>query len=660
MSKTDSNERNRKRTFFRYALLVDVLTKEFNSSQEQLDYALNQSLKLTESEFGYIYLYNEKDQVFTLNSWSEDVMDECKITKKQTVYQLEKTGIWGEAVRQRKPIIVNDFKKPHPFKKGYPEGHVKLLKYMTVPIIIDGKIMAVIGLANKEDDYDDTDIHHITALMTGVWHAKERREREIELEKVLYHCKEHKDRLQLILDSTVEAIFGIDNNGNCTFCNASFLKIMGYKHQNELIGKNMHYKIHHSNEDGTPLSSGECEVCKAFTSGKGSQIDDIMLWRADGTGFYAQLSSYPKYKEGKIVGGVITFTDITERKKAEDNIRYLSYHDPLTGLYNRMFFREERKRMDVEKNLPISIIVGDLNGLKLINDVFGHVTGDRLLRKASKVLKRVCRKNEVISRIGGGDEFAILLPKTTLKEAEGIISRIKREFSKETILAFRGSIAVGCDTKTSMDQDILVTMKNAENKMYLEKTLNRDDVSMVFLRAIIGRLHKNSPKEKEHSKNVSELSAKVGKRMGLPEEEIKRLKETGFLHDIGKAALNEDILRDTDTLADQDTKEARQHPAVGYRILNLFDSTLDLAEIVLAHHENWDGSGFPKGLKGKEIPRPARILRITSCFEAMTNKYRDNAISKEDALWEIQKDAGTKYDPDIVRIFIEIMQGTKD
>jgi diguanylate cyclase (GGDEF)-like protein/PAS domain S-box-containing protein len=654
ITEISNSKQEQEKTLLRNSLLVDILTKTFDSTQEQLDYVLNESLELTESKFGYIYLYDEKTEVFTLNSWSKDVMDECMIMKKQTKYQLEKTGIWGEAVRQRKPIIDNDFRKPNALKKGYPEGHVILAKYMTIPVVIDGEIVAVVGLANKEDDYDDNDIYQVTALMTGVWNAKERREREIELEKANIELKENKDKLQLLLDSTAEAVYGIDNNGNCTFCNAGFLKMMGYNHQGELIGKNMHFQIHHSHKDGTPMPTNECRIFQAFIAGEGTYVDDEVLWRRDGTCFEAQYSSYPQYRDGKIIGAVVTFTDITERKKAENEIRYLSYHDPLTGLYNRMFFQEELKRIDVQRNLPISIIVGDVNGLKLTNDVFGHIAGDILLKTASAVFKRVCRGDDIIARMGG-DEFIILLPKTTIKEAKGIIHRIKNEFSKENITAITGSISMGCDAKVSVDQDIVEAIKNAEDKMYLEKALNRKNVSNTFLNTITERLHAKSPREKEHSRNVSELSRKIGEALDLPDEEIRKLKEVGFLHNIGKIVLDESMLEETDPLADLETKKGKQHSVVGYRILNSFDDTVDLAEYVLAHHENWDGSGYPKGLRGEEIPKLARIIKVAGSFDLMTNRLRENAMNEEDAIKEIMKQAGTKFDPDIVRILPKIV-----
>lgn len=139
-----------------------------------LDYVLNEVIKLTKSTIGYIYYYNEETELFTLNSWSKDVLRDCMIVEKQTTYELAKTGIWGEAVRQRKPIIINDFNAHNPHKKGYPEGHVHLNSFATAPIFIDNKIVAVVGVANKKTDYTQTDIMHMQIVMDSAWKIVER------------------------------------------------------------------------------------------------------------------------------------------------------------------------------------------------------------------------------------------------------------------------------------------------------------------------------------------------------------------------------------------------------------------------------------------------------------------------------------------------------
>jgi diguanylate cyclase (GGDEF)-like protein/PAS domain S-box-containing protein/putative nucleotidyltransferase with HDIG domain len=463
----------------------------------------------------------------------------------------------------------------------------------------------------------------------------------------------HKAKLQLILDSAAEGIYGIDNNGNCTFCNNSCLKILGYRDQADLIGKNMHYQIHHSRKDGTPFPLDECRIFRAFQKGERVHVHDEVLWRSDGTSFEAEYFSYPQYKDGKIIGAVVTFMDITERKKAEREIVYLSFNDPLTGLYNRRFFEEELKRLDTERNLPLSIIVGDVNGLKVTNDVFGHFAGDMLLKKAADALRKACRKDDIIAR-WGGDEFIILLPGTKVSEAREVIARIKGEFSKERVRAIPGSISMGCDAKKSADEDIMGVVESAETRMYHEKTIECHSVRNDMLKTIIKTFYNMNSEEREHAGRVAKLCTGLGKRLGFSEAEIERLKSAAYLHDIGKIALKESLLNRDGPLTDDEKKEIRQHPAVGYRILNAFDKTRDLADCILAHHERWDGSGYPKGLRGEEIPIFARIISLAENYDSITNK---KLVPTHKEIGEIRKNAGIRFDPSLAEAFAGMLEG---
>ncbi len=650
------NQKRQEKVLYRHMILADVITRDFFDRQEELDYVLHEALKLTESQHGYIYLYDEATEEFTLNSWTKGVMKECTVADKQYRYQLSKTGLWGEVVRQGKPIIENHYGDANPLKKGLPKGHVQLKNFMSVPIIMDGSIVAVVGLANKPDDYDENDVYEITLLMNGVWNAIIRKEGEIELKDTNKELEENKEKLHLILDSTAEAIYGIDTNGNCTFCNKSCIDMLGYKRLNSLIGKNMHEHIHHSYKDGSKMPIEECKIVKALKTGRGAHVDDEVFWRKDGTSFDIEYYSYPQLKDGKIVGAVVTFLDVTERRRAEESIKYLSFHDSLTGLYNRRFFEEEIIRLDTQRNLPISIIMADVNGLKLTNDIFGHAYGDELLKKTAKVLRNVCRADDIIAR-WGGDEFILLLPNTALNDAESVAKRIKEQFAKENVKSIKGSISVGLDAKTDISQDISMVMANAEEKMYTAKTLERDKLKDSTIAAIVATLHENSDREKDHAQHVSDLCVKMGKKLNLPEAEIQKLKTLGYLHDIGKIALEPKLINKNYHLNDAEIGEVKKHTSIGFRTLNVFDSTIDLAESVLAHHEQWDGNGYPKGLKGEEIPFLARILSIAESYDRMVHESRNlKAKTKEAAIKEIRAKAGTQFDPKLAEIFAQMME----
>lgn len=347
------------------------------------------------------------------------------------------------------------------------------------------------------------------------------------------------------------------------------------------------------------------------------------------------------------------FTDITKRKKNDNEILYLSYHDVLTGLYNRRYYEDEIKRLDSENNLPISIVIGDVNGLKLANDAFGHSKGDELLIIAARAIKSACRRDDIIAR-WGGDEFFILLPKTDSQEVEKIVKRINDIYAKENVNSISGSISFGWDTKKEIEEDIRTVIKNAEDDMYRNKISKREGNRSKTIWTIINTLHDKNPREALHSQRVSEICQTLGRIIGLSETEVSKLKTAGLLHDIGKIAIEESILNKSGKLSDQEFEEIKRHPEIGYRIISSSSEMLELADFILAHHERWDGLGYPKGLKGEDIPKVARIIALSEAYDAMTSErsYR-RALSEEEAIAEIKDKAGTQFDPDIARVFIE-------
>jgi diguanylate cyclase (GGDEF)-like protein len=315
--------------------------------------------------------------------------------------------------------------------------------------------------------------------------------------------------------------------------------------------------------------------------------------------------------------------------------------------------------LDKEGLLPISIIIGDVNGLKQTNDIFGHFTGDILIQKAANSILSSCRNDDVAARLGG-DEFVVLLPNTNKFEAEAIAQRIKEKFSNERVKTFRGSISLGLASKEKAGESIFKTIEYAEEDMYAKKVLDRGMYDISTIDTIIGILHNNCPRELDHSRKVSELCVKIGTQMKLPESQLRRLELAGFFHDIGKVILDEDALNGARELTEQEWHEFRQHPIIGYKVLNSSNDTMDLANYVLSHHENWDGTGYPKGLRKEEIPMLSRVIAIVESYDAMINPpdYFGKSKSKEVALSEIKRHSGSQFDPVIAEVFIKIMSAS--
>lgn len=288
----------------RLKALVRIFEFKSTNKQELLDFALNEALFLTSSKIGYIYNYNSSKQQFTLNSWSKGVLDECSVINPETCYELGNTGIWGEIVRQRKEIILNNFREQHPLKKGYPKGHAELYRYMSIPVFIDNEIVAVVGVANKDSDYNETDLHQLQFLMNSVWGIVQQNEANEKIQK-----------LSTAVEQSPVSVVITDTNGNIEFVNPKFTQLTGYTF-NEAVGKNpnilssgYHNKQFFKQMWGTILKGEEWKGQLVNKKKNGE-----LYWES-------ALISPVMNKQGKIVNFIAIKEDVTELKRAEDALR---------------------------------------------------------------------------------------------------------------------------------------------------------------------------------------------------------------------------------------------------------------------------------------------------------------------------------------------------
>ncbi len=366
--------------------------------------------------------------------------------------------------------------------------------------------------------------------------------------------------------------------------------------------------------------------------------------------------SYPVMNsDGSLAFAVIQHEDITGQKMKESQLFELSYHDKLTGLYNRAFLEEALRRFNTSGQHPISLILGDVNGLKLTNDVFGHKEGDRLLQKIAGFMKEACGTDFLASR-WGGDEFAIILPGTTGKEAQEICRQIYKLCSAAGMDPIQPSLAMGISTKDSPEKSIFTVLKEAEDRMYRHKLLESKSVRNSIIASLEKTLFERSFETKEHAHRMTETALRIGQAIGLSQSEQDELKLLSWLHDIGKIAIPDGILTKPGKLTPAEWEEMKKHPEIGYRIAQSTQELSHIADFILAHHEKWDGSGYPQGLKGNEIPRLSRILAIVDAYDVMTHSrpYK-KAIRREDALVEIARCSGIQFDPEIVDIFLQLV-----
>ena len=466
--------------------------------------------------------------------------------------------------------------------------------------------------------------------------------------------KESEVRYSSLLDNAPIGI-AVHAEGKIVFVNPAGVKMFGLDSSEQLIGRSIFDIMHPSGHEKAldriqKVQSGEKDIYP---------VEDLYV-RLDGTVFPVEILSTPIQYQGKPAVQVIV-TDITERKKAEDNLRFLSYHDQLTGIYNRRFFEEELLKIDTEDNLPMTIVMADVNGLKLINDSFGHSFGDELLIKAAQAMQTECKSDSVLARLGG-DEFVLILPKTNSAEAEEMIRRIRKIMQDAEMKSVSLSVSFGSQTKTQKDQDIQVVLADAENHMYKHKVYESNSMRSKSIEIIMNTLYEKSKRELMHSRRVSKYCEDIAKELNLDKSKIDQIKIAGLVHDIGKIGVSEKILNKVGKLNRNEWDEIRKHPEIGWRILITSNEFSEMADFVLEHQERWDGKGYPNNLKGEEISLEARIIALADAYDAMTSErtYR-KAMSKDDAIVEIQEFSGKQFDPDIVNVFInKVLSNVED
>ncbi|MFW6382302.1 MAG: HD domain-containing phosphohydrolase [Bacillota bacterium] len=501
------------------------------------------------------------------------------------------------------------------------DGKAREFLYHGVPIIINGAVEGMYVL------YDD-----ITEI------------------------KKHKRKLELTKFSVDKAdllIFRADPEGNLLYANETSLTKLGYD-KSELIGKN-----------GEIFLPDENYITREKFWEKIKESDSLTYERefikSNKEKFPVEITSQYYNYDGEEYEYVFV-KDISERKEKEKEIKNLLYRDPLTNLFNRRYMEEEIKRLDTKRQLPISIIMLDVNGLKVINDSLGHEKGDELLIKTADILSKAVRDEDILARYGG-DEFAILLPQTNKKESDKIIKRIDSECQKTVNNEFIVSLGIGSATKTEINENIFDTLKKADDNMYQNKLMSSESRKHEIVEGLINALGAKSDETKEHAERMTILAHQMAENIDLTNIQRHKLSLLASLHDIGKISVSEKILNKSGELTEEEWEIIKRHPENGYKIASSSTEFAVVAEEILFHHERWDGSGYPKGLKGDEIPLLSRIISIIDAYDVMTHdRLYSSAISKEEALKEIKDCAGSQFDPELADKFIEIIssQDLKD
>ncbi|TYO97345.1 PAS domain S-box-containing protein/diguanylate cyclase (GGDEF)-like protein [Desulfallas thermosapovorans DSM 6562] len=350
--------------------------------------------------------------------------------------------------------------------------------------------------------------------------------------------------------------------------------------------------------------------------------------------------------------------EITHYKNQLEQLRSLSLHDPVTGLYNRTYFEQEMRRMEAGRNVSAGIILCDLDGLKLINDTLGHDQGDTLIIVAADILKNCFRGDDMVARIGG-DEFAILLPNGDIEVVERASRRIKAAVAKHNTANpdLPLSISIGFAARRGASKKMIDLYKEADNNMYREKLHHSQHARGTIVQTLLATMKAKDFATTEQMTRFKELVSLFAVSVGLPESSVAGLKMLAQFCDIGKVGLPEDIIFKPGPLNPDEMAQMRRHCEIGHRLALSTPDLMPIADWILKHHEWWDGTGYPLGLKGKEIPVECRILSIACAYNAMVSyrPYR-KTLSHEQACAELEKYAGIQFDPQLVTCFIEFLE----
>jgi len=467
------------------------------------------------------------------------------------------------------------------------------------------------------------------------------------LEKAL---EESEEKYRDLIEALPLGVIELDREGIIESVNQSALDILGCSRE-DLLKK--HFTAVEAIEEGNLRSY--FKLFDYAVNGERKIPAEIVFTGADGSETYVE-TSYNLVKKGPRIANIqVLLEDITDSKKTRRELEYLRFHDQLTGLYNRAFMDQEIKRLDVSRKLPMSIILGDINGLKLVNDAFGNDEGDRLLCMIADIFRRSCRREDIIARYGE-DEFIVLLPNTDAETVSGIGNRIMEMCKSISRDHFHFVMSLGKATKTGLETGFNEILTEARDLLYRNKLTGGKSVPGNAVTALVDSLMGRGYETKEHIKRIEKMADQIANALQLPKSQSDDLILLASLHDLGKVAIPDEILKEKEKLSREDWEIIRSYPEIGYNIARQSFKFSHIADYILSHHERWDGKGYPRQLKEEDIPLLSRIMAILDAYDVMrTGRFYKKTLSKKEAVRELRECSGSQFDPALVEAFIGII-----
>lgn len=459
-------------------------------------------------------------------------------------------------------------------------------------------------------------------------------------------------RYRGIVEDQTELIFRFLPGGELTFVNETYCRYFGQKRE-ELLGRDFRTTFYY--ED---LMLVESEIARLSYANPVTTIEHRIILEG-GEIRWQQWTHRALYNEkGLLVDYQSVGRDITERKEAEEQLRYLSTHDSLTGLNNRLYFEEQMGIMENGEYDPVGLVMCDVDGLKIVNDTLGHDKGDRLLKTVATLVNQCFRKNDIVARVGG-DEFAILLPETSRLTVEQTLSRIREKVREYNLNnpELPLSVSLGYAVRTTPETTMGTIFEEADNNMYREKLHSRLSARSSIVQTLMRALEARDFITEGHGDRLQRLVVKMARVLDLSEGKENDLRLLAQFHDIGKVGVPDSILFKRGSLTKSEYSIMQRHCEIGHRIALSAPELVLIADWILKHHEWWNGQGYPLGLEGENIPLECRILALADAYDAMTSDrpYR-RAMPHDTAVEELKRFAGIQFDPGLVDMFIEVIE----
>lgn len=458
----------------------------------------------------------------------------------------------------------------------------------------------------------------------------------------LEELRKNEEHYRLLFTNVPSGIIHYNTNGEIISCNDEFVQIIGSSRK-KIIGLDMsklpNTKMVKAVEDSLMGKKGFYHgYYTSITANKETFID-------------AKFSAI--FNNDDIIGGIGVIQDLTDRKKAEEKINAIKNTCPITGLRNRKVFEEDIVSNKFVDAYPLVYSIISINKFQFIIDTMGYLTSEMLLKEIANILTSNAPSTSFVYKIADHD-FAIISPQKSVLNCGRLMDIVRGKVDKIKGYSSPINVAIASIQVPNADADWTRLDSELRSTLLSEKFYAEDSITKRTIDVLMASLFEKSPREKLHSDRVSKLSANIARKMNVPSIAIEKLRLAARLHDIGKLNIDSQVLEKPSSLTDEEYEQVKMHSETGFRILSSVEDYKELSLIVLAHHEKYDGSGYPRGLKGKKIPFESRIICIADAFDAIVNDrpYRAGAPI-ENAIQEISNCKGTQFDPDIVKVLVE-------